>query len=121
MSFVFLLLTTGFGKRRGTANARTPRKILWLRRMRVLRRMLKKYREAKKIDKHIYHELYIQAKGNKFKTKRNLMETIHRMKTEKNKETQLEEQAAARKAKANVVKMKKEKKAQALEATPKKA
>ena len=72
--------------------------------------MLKKYRDSKKIDKHIYHELYLQAKGNKFKTKRNLMETIHKMKGDKNKELQLEEQAAARKAKANALRTRKEKK-----------
>ena len=35
---------TGYGKRRGTREARLPTKVLWLRRHRVLRRLLKKYR-----------------------------------------------------------------------------
>merc|ERR1712038_1645196 len=91
---------TGVGKRRGTANARLPFKVLWMRRIRVLRRLLKKMRDAKKIDKHIYHTLYMLAKGNQFKNKRVLVEMIHDKKAEMAQEKALAEQAAARKSRA---------------------
>lgn len=41
----------GHGKRKGTKDSRMPQKVLWMRRQRVLRRLLKKYRAAKKITK----------------------------------------------------------------------
>lgn len=71
-----------------------------MRRIRVLRRLLKKMRDAKKIDRHIYHNLYMLSKGNQFKNKRVLLETIHDKKKEIAEEKALAEQAAARKSRA---------------------
>merc|ERR1711990_804811 len=97
---------TGMGKRKGTRNARMPSKIIWMRRQRVLRRLLKKYREAKKISKDIYHHFYVSSKGNLFKNKNVLIESIHKMKQEKIRETQLAEQREARQIKASEKKSK---------------
>ena len=71
-----------------------------MRRIRVLRRLLKKMRDAKKIDKHIYHNLYMLAKGNQFKNKSVLLEKIHELKGIAVKEKALAEQAQARKGRA---------------------
>ncbi|CAJ2503061.1 Uu.00g104550.m01.CDS01 [Anthostomella pinea] len=89
----------GFGKRKGTADARMPQQVLWMRRLRVLRRLLVKYRASGKIDKHLYHELYHSSKGNAFKHKRALVEHIHRAKAEKARERALEEEMTAKRQK----------------------
>jgi len=91
---------SGVGKRKGTRNARMPSKVLWMRRQRVLRRLLKKYRAAKKISKDIYHHFYLASKGNQFKNKTVLIEAIHKMKAEKKREKELAEQREARRVKA---------------------
>jgi len=106
---------TGPSKRRGTREARFPVKVMWLRRQRVLRRLLAKYRDAGKIDKHLHHSLYNKSKGNEFKNKRVLMDHIHFAKSEQLREKTLQAQAEARKEKAKAKKQAKEDEAKAVE------
>lgn len=92
----------GTGHRKGRKEARMPSHVLAMRRTRVLRRLLKKYRDNKKINKHIYHQLYLACKGNQFKNKSVLMEAVHKLKAEKIRDADIDAQREARRAKNSV-------------------
>ncbi|KAL0480790.1 ribosomal protein L19 [Acrasis kona] len=96
----------GIGKRKGAKDARNPSKLQWMNRMRILRRLLRKYKDANKIDRHLYHELYLKIKGNVFKSKKNLMEYVFKAKAEKLRERRVEEQLEAKKEKQSKLKEK---------------
>ena len=106
-----------------------------MRRLRVLRRLLVKYRASGKIDKHLYHELYHLSKGNTFKHKRALVEhvsqgsiscdycykviiadtqslQIHKAKAEKQRERVLREQMEVKRQKNKAARERKQERVQ---------
>lgn len=63
----------GHGKRKGQKKARTPRKQQWVRKIRILRTTLRKYRDEKKVDMKIFTDLKQKVKGGFFRDNNHLM------------------------------------------------
>lgn len=57
----------GHGTRRGAKNARTPKKALWIRRIRAQRRQLKALRNDNVLDRTSYRKMYRKAKGGVYR------------------------------------------------------
>ncbi len=63
----------GVGKRKGKAGARTPKKRMWINKIRLQRSILKRLRDKKEIEPRVYRELYLKAKGGFFRSRKHLL------------------------------------------------
>merc|ERR1712206_54796 len=97
---------SGIGKRQGCKNARMPQRLFWIRRQRALRRLLKKLRKNKKVDKNLYRKFYAGSKGNLYKNKKVLIEAIHKERNEKIRQEKINQEQEQRRMK-NLEKRKK--------------
>ncbi len=58
----------GSGNRQGKTGARSPKKTLWIRRVRAIRRRLRVLRDRKELPDHAYRRLYLMVKGGAFRS-----------------------------------------------------
>ncbi len=66
----------GLGSRKGTKYARNPRKRAWISKIRAIRRILKEFKQDKKIDNKIYWLYYRKAKSGLIKSKKHLVKSL---------------------------------------------
>ncbi len=62
----------GYGSRKGTKTARTPRKRAWITKVRVQRKFIKLMKLKKSVAPETYTKVYRMIKGNMFRSKRHL-------------------------------------------------
>ena len=63
----------GQGSRKGTINARKPRKAKWMQTIRPIRKKLRELRDDGKLPDGIYRDYYLKAKGGMFRSVAHLM------------------------------------------------
>jgi len=59
---------TGQGNRKGGKNARSPKKYLWMRKIRAQRRTLRELRDDNTLDRTTYRRMYRKAKGGEYRS-----------------------------------------------------
>jgi len=62
----------GMGSRKGKKTARSPRKSVWIKKIRIQRNFLKELKNKGIITKPDYHSLYNKSKGGFFRSKRHI-------------------------------------------------
>lgn len=62
----------GIGKRKGKKSAKNPKKKVWMKKVRLQRKLISKLKENKKIDNETFKKLYGLVKGDFFRTKAHL-------------------------------------------------
>ncbi len=65
-------LRKGHGSRKGRATARLDKKTTWINKIRKQRALLKRLREADKLEAPVYRNLALKAKGGYFRSERHL-------------------------------------------------
>jgi len=85
----------GLGKRKGTRDARLPKRTIWMKTIRSMRSVLKEMRVKGELNVEEYHKYKRQAKGNMFKNKNIMVDNILKKKAEAERIRELEAQAKA--------------------------
>lgn len=70
----------GLGKRKGTKDARLSSKTIWMKNIRSMRATLKSMKAKGELMSEEYRKCYTQAKGNLFKNKNVMIDTINKRK-----------------------------------------
>jgi len=60
------------GKRKGGMSSRETKKERWMKKVRAQRKFLRKLKEEKKITESVYRSYYLQVKGGRFESVKNL-------------------------------------------------